>query len=249
MFDLIGDVHGCLRELHALMRTLGYDRRGHHPLGRRLVLLGDLVDRGPDSPGVLRLVMRAVREHGALCVQGNHDWRLAACLRGEAVKSSPGLRVSLAQLQGQPPAFVSDVERFLEALPDAVTLDDGRLTVVHAGERLDLPPAERARYHVHGRDLDEVDEFGIARREDWMGTYAGRALVVFGHTPVLRPRWTAPNAAGGRTVNLDTGCVFGGALMALRYPELQTVSVPARAVYGVSARLEAARAQDRVATP
>ena len=247
MFDLIGDVHGCRPELLDLLRALGYDKTGKHPEGRRLVWLGDLVDRGPDTPGTLRLVMRAVNRRGALCVQGNHDWRLAAHLRGESVKVSPGLKVSMKQLAGEPRRFVARCERFLAGLPSRLELDEDRLVVVHAGERPELPEGERERYHVHGRDLGVLDEDGIERREDWMSGYAGAALVVYGHTPVLRPLWSAPNPAGGRTLNLDTGCVFGGTLSALRYPELQTVSVPAHAAYGRSKRLKAARRRERAA--
>lgn len=238
-YDLIGDLHGCLPELRALLARLGYRPDLTHPAGRQLVFLGDLVDRGPDTPGTLRLVMDAVGRGAALCVQGNHDWRLAACLRGERVKVSPGLQVSLAQLAGEPISFLHDIERFLANLPSRLTLDGGRLLVVHAGERADLPEPERARYAVHGLDTGIHDEHGVELREDWAALYRGPALVVAGHTPLLHPRWTSPNAAGGRTVNIDTGCVFGGALSALRYPELATLAEPAHHTYAVSRRLAA----------
>lgn len=245
MYDLIGDVHGCLPELRALLGKLGY-RIGSKgqlkaPKGRTLVFVGDLVDRGPDVPGTLRLVMRAVKDGCAQSVQGNHDWRLAAHLRGESVKQSDSIRISVAQLRGERRPFLGKVEGFLAGLPHRLELDGGRLIVVHAGERDDLPGDERAHYAVHGRNTGERDEYGSKIREDWGALYTGPALVVSGHTPVLKPRWSAPNAAGGRSVNLDTGCVYGGRLTALRYPELKTVSVRAQKAYASSKRFAAAR--------
>ncbi|MCB1302183.1 MAG: AAA family ATPase, partial [Tetrasphaera sp.] len=92
-FDLIGDVHGCARELHTLLRQLGWDLQeedgrvvgARHPQGRTAVFVGDLVDRGPDTPGVLRLVMGMVEAGTALCVTGNHEAKLVRALRGAKV--------------------------------------------------------------------------------------------------------------------------------------------------------------------
>jgi predicted kinase len=106
-FDIIGDVHGCHDELVGLLDKLGYSitagsdgaRHVTHPEGRRVVFVGDLVDRGPDSPGVVRLVMTMVRDGVALCVAGNHDQKLSRALRGRDVKVSHGLELSLQQLE------------------------------------------------------------------------------------------------------------------------------------------------------
>ncbi len=238
-FDLIGDVHGCLPELLELLALLGYsvaeDLSVTPPAGRTLVFLGDLTDRGPDSPGVLHLAMGMVAAGTALCVQGNHDAKLLRALEGHAVQITHGLEVTLEQFGRQPPGFAETVKAFLAGLPSHLLLDSGNLVAAHAG----LPA------HLQGRDGRRVWAFalygdvdrsgppssdGLPNRRDWAAGYHGPALVAYGHTPVRWPRWK------NRTVNLDTGCVFGGQLSALRYPELETLSVAARAVYREAGR-------------
>ncbi len=108
-FDVIGDVHGCRAELEALLGQLGYeisrDAAGRavdavHPAARTAVFLGDLVDRGPDTPGVLRLVMGMVASGHALAVPGNHEAKLVRALSGANVSVSHGLAETLGQLAG-----------------------------------------------------------------------------------------------------------------------------------------------------
>src|SRR5262245_42056512 len=123
-FDIIGDVHGCMDELNDLLLRLGYtldqanDPDGRPavavtpPDGRKAVFVGDLVDRGPDTPGVLRLVMRMVAEGTALCVRGNHDDKLLRKLRGREVSISHGLAETLNQLGKEPPEFTDRVREF-----------------------------------------------------------------------------------------------------------------------------------------
>src|SRR5262249_14949306 len=122
-FDVIGDVHGCAAELDKLLGKLGYeiarDEEGrpdgaHHP-GRRAVFVGDLVDRGPDTPGVLRLVMGMVAAGDALCVPGNHEEKMLKALRGRNVRVSHGLAESLLQLEREPEEFRARVVAFLDA--------------------------------------------------------------------------------------------------------------------------------------
>ncbi len=112
-FDIIGDVHGCASELRTLLTELGwkieYDGNAAvdatHPEGRQAVFVGDLVDRGPDTPGVLRLVMGMVASGNAFCVSGNHEAKLVRALRGSKVTVSHGLAESLAQLDSEPEEF------------------------------------------------------------------------------------------------------------------------------------------------
>lgn len=78
--DIVGDVHGELDALRSLLEVAGYDSRGRHPQGRSLVFVGDLVDRGPDSPGVVRLVRNLVEAGRAQVILGNHELNI---LRGE----------------------------------------------------------------------------------------------------------------------------------------------------------------------
>ena len=230
-FDLIGDVHGCHDELLHMLDQLGYqnhDGAHRHPEGRRAVFLGDLVDRGPSTPGVLRTAMAMVRAGSALAVPGNHDVKLMRALQGRQVKVSHGLGESLEQFESEPPEFRRDVIDFVDGLISHLVLDDGHLVVAHAGmnEKLMGRASARVRsFAMFGETTGETDEFGLPVRYNWAGDYRGRAMVVYGHTPVPEAEWL------NNTICLDTGCVFGGKLTALRYPEKELVSVPAERMY------------------
>ncbi|WP_310395237.1 polynucleotide kinase-phosphatase [Hymenobacter sp.] len=195
---------------------------------RKAIFLGDLVDRGPASPQVLRLVMSMVRDGTALCVPGNHDIKLLRHLNGKSVTINHGLAETLVQLGPEPEAFRSDVRRFLDGLVSHYVLDGGKLVVAHAGLTEEMQGrgsgAVRA-FALFGESTGEIDEFGLPARYEWAREYRGRALVAFGHTPVPDAEWL------NNTIDLDTGCVFGGRLTALRYPERELVAVPAAQVY------------------
>ncbi|HNQ89183.1 MAG TPA: polynucleotide kinase-phosphatase [Verrucomicrobiota bacterium] len=251
-FDIIGDVHGCFEELVDLLTMLGYQGAAEgaapetpaaadgvpllapasitlrHPAGRKLIFLGDLVDRGPKTPQVLRLVMRAVATGAAWCVPGNHDVKLMRKLAGRDVQVTHGLAESLAQLSAEPETFRQQAAAFIDSLVSHYVLDDGKLVVAHAG----MKDAMQGRgsgavrdFALFGETTGETDDFGLPVRLDWAAEYRGSAIVVYGHTPVPEPEWL------NRTINIDTGCVYGGRLTALRYPERELVSVPARQMY------------------
>ena len=201
-----------------------------------MVFVGDLVYRGPDTPGVLKLAMQAVASGQALAVRGNHDERLGLALSGGYVrKPTPNLNQSLEQLAAETPAFRRRAAAFLTALPPRLLLDEGRLLVAHAGDRFDLSSSLRDEYNVHGRDLDGQDAFGHIRREDWAALHAGPTVIVSGHTP-LRQATRRGQIGAGESWNIDTGCVYGGSLTALRYPERELVHVAAGRAY-TSSRL------------
>ena len=241
-FDVIGDVHGCLPELLSLLEKLGYtltrDGSGRavnaaHPAGRRVIFLGDLVDRGPDSPGVLRLVMGMVAAGTALAVPGNHEDKLLRALRGRKVRVSHGLETTLEQLAAEPAEFRAVVETFLDSLRSHYVLDGGGLVVAHAGLSQELQGRASARvrsFCLYGQTTGETDSYGLPVRYPWAEDYRGRATVLYGHTPVPEPEWV------NNTLCLDTGCVFGGSLTALSYPERVLVSVPSARVYYEPAR-------------
>jgi protein phosphatase len=235
-FDVIGDVHGCRAELETLLAGLGYTigrdgqgrAAGAHHDGRRAVFVGDLVDRGPDTPGVLRLVMGMVAAGDAFCVPGNHEHKLLRALRGRNVQVTHGLAESLAQLAAETERFRADAERFMDGLISHYVLDGGALVVSHAGltERYQGRASGRVRdFCLYGQTTGETDEYGLPVRYPWAQEYRGEAMVLYGHTPVPAPEWV------NNTLCLDTGCVFGGRLTALRYPERELVSVPAAKVY------------------
>ncbi|MFD9692356.1 polynucleotide kinase-phosphatase [Kitasatospora sp. NPDC059088] len=232
-FDVVGDIHGCRSELETLLTRLGYtlarDAGGRpvdavHPRGRTAVFVGDLVDRGPDTPGVLRLVMGMVAAGHAICVPGNHENKLGRAMDGKKVTVSHGLQESLDQLAGESEEFRAEVRAFMRGLVSHYLLDGGALVVCHAGlpERYHGRASGRVRSHaLYGETTGETDEYGLPVRYPWAEEYRGRALVVYGHTPV-------PSASFlNNTICLDTGCVFGGSLTALRYPERELVSVDA----------------------
>jgi protein phosphatase len=239
-FDIIGDVHGCFDELVDLLRQLGYlievQSNGNTspsfsvkpPEGRKAIFLGDLVDRGPKIPDVLRLVMGMVEAGTAFCVPGNHDTKLMRKLRGKDVQITHGLAESLEQLNPEPPEFRATVLEFIDELISHYVLDDGKLVVAHAGMKEEMQGRGSGKvrdFALYGETTGETDEFGLPVRYNWAAEYRGRAMVIYGHTPVPQPDWL------NRTINIDTGCVFGGSLTALRYPERELLSVPARATY------------------
>ncbi|WP_199443102.1 polynucleotide kinase-phosphatase [Umezawaea beigongshangensis] len=236
-FDVIGDVHGCRAELEELLTELGYalvrDAEGRavdaaHPGGRRAAFVGDLVDRGPDTPGVLRLVMGMVEAGHALAVCGNHEQKLVRALRGKKVTVAHGLAESLAQLSAEPAEFRARVERFCYDLVSHLVLDGGDLVLAHAGlpERYHGRASGRVRsFALYGDTTGETDEYGLPVRYPWANEYRGSATVLYGHTPVPEAEWV------NGTMCLDTGAVFGGKLTALRYPEREVVSVAAHEVW------------------
>ncbi|MCS0602317.1 polynucleotide kinase-phosphatase [Streptomyces sp. LP11] len=231
-FDIIGDIHGCSAELESLLAKLGYVD-GTHPEGRTAVFVGDLVDRGPDTPGVLRRVMAMVEAGGALCVPGNHENKYGRHLKGRKVQHTHGLAETIAQMEGESEEFKDRVRAFLDGLVSHYVLDGGRLVVCHAGlpEKYHGRTSGRVRSHaLYGDTTGETDEFGLPVRYPWAEDYRGRAAVVYGHTPVPEATWL------NNTICLDTGAVFGGKLTALRWPERELVDVPAERVWYEPAR-------------
>ena len=193
-FDMIGDVHGCFDELCDLLTQLGYriePSDGHFkvqtPPGRQALFLGDLVDRGPASHQVLRLVMDMVKQGQALCVPGNHEIKLLRKLRGKNVKLSHGLSETLQQLETQPPEFIERVKTFIDGLISHYVLDQGRLVAAHAG----MKEAYQGRgsgtvrsFALYGETTGETDEFGLPVRYNWAAEYHGKAIVVYGLPPI-----------------------------------------------------------------
>ena len=234
-FDIIGDVHGCFDEALELLTTLGYAVALRadafsvtHPQGRKVVFVGDLVDRGPRVPDVLRLVMGAVASGAGFCVAGNHDVKLVKALRGRDVKLTHGLAESMAQLSVESAEFRATVAEFLDGLVSHYVFDAGRLVVAHAGLKEEMQGRGSGKvreFAMYGETTGETDEFGLPVRYNWAADYRGSAAVVYGHTSVPEPEWL------NNTICIDTGCVFGGKLTALRYPDNELVSVPAKRQY------------------
>lgn len=256
-FDVIGDVHGCCDELEALLLRLGYRREGRdddgppmHPRGRRAVFVGDFVDRGPKVVAAADLVMRMVEAGAALAVPGNHDTEMAARLRGDdQPPAGPGTRLSFAQIDALPRALARDFHErypaFVASLPSHLVLDRGRLVVAHAGIKREFIGRESdavRRFALHGEVTGGLDRHGLPVRINWARAYVGKPFVVYGHTPVRRAERI------GNTLNVDTGCVYGGSLSAVRWPERTVLSVRARRPYYVSPRVRIAGVGLRAST-
>jgi protein phosphatase len=241
-FDIIGDVHGCADELRTLLTNLGW-RQGvpvaqedslwgnEHwlpPTGRKAIFVGDLVDRGPDVLGAVRIVRQLMADGHGFCVAGNHDVKFARWLRGREVNVNHGLETSIQSTRHLSTSDRDRLADFLEGLSSHYLFDNGNLVVAHAGLKQSMHgriTGAVKEFCLYGDTTGKTDEFGLPIRLDWTLDYSGKALVVYGHTPVLAAKWS------NHTVNIDTGAVFGGKLTALRYPENQIVSVPAARKY------------------
>lgn len=245
-FDIIGDIHGCCDELEQLLKQLGYvatetntssDSFWHfptytHPQGRKAVFLGDLVDRGERILDTLKLVHNMLEVNSAMCILGNHENKLLKQLQGKKVKINHGLEQTIAEIEGieteKRETAITEIQNFLESLITHYVLDDGKLVVAHAGLREELQGRGSGyvrSFALYGETTGEIDEFGLPVRYEWATEYRGKGMVVYGHTPVLEAEWL------NNTIDIDTGCVFGGELTALRYPEKELVSVKAAKVY------------------
>jgi diadenosine tetraphosphatase ApaH/serine/threonine PP2A family protein phosphatase len=164
----------------------------------------------------------------ARCVAGNHDDKLLRNLRGDPTRKAPEPEDTVEDVRALGAGFARRAAAFIEGLASHYVFDSGKLVVAHAGLKEELHGVEspEARHFcLYGDTTGERDEYGFPVRRPWMEDYRGSALVVYGHTPLSEVLEV------NNTVCIDTGCVFGGALTALRYPEREFVSVPAARVY------------------
>ncbi len=241
-FDIIGDVHGCFEELCELLQLLDWNIikdpvtehfTTFHPEGRKLIFVGDYTDRGPDSPQVLRLVMDMAAAGNAFCLPGNHDVKLQRWLEGRDVQVTHGLQDTINQLSKYPEAFKQELRDFVDGLVSHLIFDDGRLVVAHAGIKekyISRTSGFVREFCLYGETTGETDEYGLPVRLNWATDYRGTSAIVYGHTPTLNAQWL------NNTMCIDTGCVYGGKLTALRYPERKTVSVSAKRQYYAPSR-------------
>lgn len=229
--DVIGDIHGCIDELHELFKRLGYDYQNQlyiHPEGRIPVFAGDLTDRGPDSIAVIRLVYRMVTEQKkAKYVPGNHCNKLYRFFLGNNVQQSHGLETTVAEyeaLEGKEKQKVR--KQFMQLYEDAplyLEVPEVNAVIAHAGikeEFIGRTDSKVKTFVFYGDITGKSDSKGRPIRRDWAKHYHGSHWIIYGHTPVKSPRIV------NNTINIDTGCVFGNALTSYRLPEKEIVSVP-----------------------
>ncbi|MFC7321230.1 bis(5'-nucleosyl)-tetraphosphatase PrpE [Halobacillus campisalis] len=229
--DVIGDVHGCLKELKLLFSKLGYEWENGlpiHPEGRTPIFLGDITDRGPSSIDTIRLVYQlVVKEKMAKYIPGNHCDKLNRFFKGNPVQEKHGLETTSAEYYALPKDEQKEVKsEFLELVETSslyLEVPDVNAVIAHAGireEDIGRNNKQVKTFVLYGDITGAKLPDGRPERRDWAQSYSGSRWVVYGHTPVYEPRYV------NKTVNIDTGCVFGNKLTAFRLPEEKTVSVP-----------------------
>ncbi|MDQ0230626.1 bis(5'-nucleosyl)-tetraphosphatase PrpE [Metabacillus malikii] len=227
--DIIGDIHGCYKEFESLTLQLGYDWGSGipvHPDKRKLSFVGDLTDRGPESIPVIEVVYRLVKEKQAYYSPGNHCNKLYRYFLGNKVQITHGLETTVAEYEQLSGKERNEIKRkfiwLYEQAPLYQILDNGNLVVAHAGIREDYIGQYSKKvktFVLYGDITGKNNPDGTPERRDWAKHYKGKPLIVYGHTPVKEPVRT------GRTINIDTGAVFGNKLTAYRYPEDEVVFV------------------------
>jgi len=177
--------------------------------------------------------MGMCEEGSGRCVMGNHDFKLNKWLKGRKVQHTHGLDLTVAELEPTSETFRKQVSEFVYDLRSHYWLDGGKLVIAHAGLKENMHGRGSAavrNFSMFGDTTGEIDEFGLPVRIDWAREYRGKAAVIYGHTPMREAEWL------NETICIDTGCVFGGKLTALRWPEHELVSVPAAQTYAEPAR-------------
>lgn len=233
--DVIGDIHGCYDEFEELTLKLGYDWSTGiplHPESRMLSFVGDLTDRGPDSIKVIEIVCRLIKEDKAFYSPGNHCNKLYRYFLGNKVQITHGLETTVAEFEQLPSDKQKEIKSGFIALyensPLYQDLDNGKLIVAHAGIREDYIGKNSnsvKTFVLYGDITGQKNPDGTPERRDWAKHYKGKAMIVYGHTPVKDPRRT------NKTINIDTGAVFGNKLTAYRYPEDEVISVESTLPY------------------
>lgn len=227
--DIFGDIHGCFEEFKKLTIKLGYNWEKGIPIHnnkRKLAFVGDLTDRGPQSLLVVKTVSKLVDNHLAYYVPGNHCNKLYRFFLGNKVQLTHGLETTAAEYDALDKKNKQDIrKRFMqlyEAAPLYRVLDDGKLIIAHAGIREDYigKNSEKVKTFVlYGDITGEKHADGSPVRRDWAKDYQGKSIIVYGHTPVKEIRIV------NNTYNIDTGVVFGNKLTALKYPEMDIISI------------------------
>ncbi len=234
---IIGDLHGCLPELMALMQKLEESGYGEH----KVVFVGDFADRGPANAGTLELIADMVERGDALAVRGNHDDKLLRYLKGANVKLGHGLQQTVNQIETNfdSKALKEKLLKFLGGLPLYLTLDNGKLVVSHAGiddSMIGQSDNGAVRsFCLFGKTTGRKLENGFPERIDWAKERVltpDSPMIVYGHHAAAEPYLI------NKTAMVDTGACFGGDLSAYVYPEGKIVSVPAYAQYEVHEGIE-----------
>ena len=221
---LVGDIHGCIDEFEELLTTISYDR-----LTDRLILLGDLIDRGPASAEVVR----RARELDLECVMGNHEFQFMKWYRSN--KQVYDTKPHYGQLSDEDVSYIA-------RMPSYIKLDNA--IAVHAGLRPNLDIEKQTkndclflRYtDINGNfiSLTKIHELGkeALGAHFWTEFWKGPESIIYGHNvhsfsdPLIEEVMPGVTCYG-----LDTGCCFGGKLTALILETKQIIQIPAKRIY------------------
>ncbi|SHM41248.1 bis(5'-nucleosyl)-tetraphosphatase PrpE [Gracilibacillus kekensis] len=231
--DIIGDIHGCFQELKELLVKLGYHHQDdlmYHPENRQLAFVGDLTDRGPQSLDVIRFVYHLVIERRiGFYVPGNHCDKLYRYFLGNNVKQQHGLETTVAEYQQLSKQEQLEIKEKMITLYENAPLyqvfNELDTVMAHAGipeKYIGRNDKKVKTFVLYGDITGEKLADGRPVRRDWAQHYQGEQWIVYGHTPVMHPRFV------NKTVNIDTGCVFGNQLTAFRLPEEEIITVPSK---------------------
>ena len=234
--DIIGDIHGCFDQFSELLALLGYvEQNGlyKHPTGRKIVSVGDITSRGPKSIAALKFFIKHQAAGLSYMTDSNHGWKIARWLDGRKVQLTHGddaVATEFAAYEAAHGAKATEQLRqeskklLLEAPSHYIlTLNGEEVGVVtHAGIKDQYIGQDNGKIRSFTRygDVRGFDEItGRPIRYDWFLQHKSKHTIIWGHDPKIEPLFTH------NTVNIDQGCVFGGKLTALRFPEMTTISV------------------------
>jgi bis(5'-nucleosyl)-tetraphosphatase (symmetrical) len=224
---IVGDIHGCIDEFEELLRVLSYDKRSD-----RLILLGDLIDRGPDSLGVVQ----KARKMGLECVMGNHEYKFLKWWK------SSGSQADVYDRKDFYTRFTDEDVNYIFRMPTYIKLDGA--VIVHAGLKPGIPVSAQSKddlMYLRYTDsekrfisLKKVAKIGkeAAGAHFWTEFWYGPDSVVYGHNVHSMTDPLIEEVIPGVTCyGLDTGCCFGGKLTALVWETKEIVQVQAKRTY------------------
>lgn len=219
---IFGDLHSCYDELSEFL-DLYWDKE------RKVIFLGDYIDRGPKPIKTLKLLMNLVESRQAICILGNHDDKLRRYLRGNPVKIAGSFIKTVEAIEKKSNKFKKRLLNFLESLPYKLETDE--LICVHGAYINNYSLKMQRNFALYGEIDGRIDSNGYPiRQRNWINQYEGTAVICHGHINVEEVEiFNTPN--GGKVYNLDTGCVFGRKLSALKFPEMEIVEIKAKKVY------------------
>ncbi|HWK23815.1 MAG TPA: metallophosphoesterase [Ureibacillus sp.] len=236
--DIIGDIHACFDEFMTLLEKLGYQPNEEgfyvHPAGRKILSLGDVMSRGPQSIKTMQFFLNHIEKGYAYMIDSNHGWKIARWLDGRKVQLRHGdenVAEEFKQFEEEHgEKKTKELKMKLRTLlmdspSHYIITDKGQDKVVctHAGIKDEYIGRENSRIKDFCRygDVAGMDEKGKPIRRDWFNDHKGNLIIVWGHDPKREPM------VKNNTINIDQGAVFGGKLTCLRYPEREFVFVPA----------------------